>query len=323
MFAHNFVSRRVAALIFDSRGAGESTGVVNSNSFSDLANDVLAAVESLKNRADIAPQAIGLFGFSNSAWTVSLTASRSKDVAFLILQSFIGVSAWKQDIFRALTQLRVDNFPESVIKQAANFMQLKFEVARTGKGWDKLQEVMEKSSGERWLAYTNMSRSLERLRQLYQTSMTYDPVPALENLRIPVLAYWGGNDSYVPVEETIGIFKQAMSKAENKDYTIKVFPKGRHDLVEGDTGSPGISARLKKFPAGFWKMQTDWLWRRVKAPKKTVTVYRSVDGKRPDPNKPYDPDGPPNKSFNPIALSVPFINLVPCDVGCRSRRAAG
>ncbi len=267
MFAHNFVSRGIGALIFDSRGAGESTGVANSNSFSDLADDVLAAVEKLKNRTDVNPQVIGLFGFSNSTWTVSLAASRSKDVAFLILQSFIGVEPWKQDIFRALTQLRVDNFPESTIKRAADFMQMKFEVARTGEGWDKLQAIMEKSAGERWLSYTNMSRSLERLRQLYQTVMTYDPVPALENLRIPVLAYWGGNDSYVPVEETIKIFKQVMSKAKNKDYTIRVFPKGRHDLVEGETGSPGISARLKNFPAGFWEMQTDWLLRRVKVSK--------------------------------------------------------
>jgi dienelactone hydrolase len=267
MFAHNFVSRGVAALIFDSRGAGESTGTAYSTSFSDLANDVLAGVDSLKNRADINPRKIGLFGFSNSAFTVSLAASRSKDVAFLILQSFVGVLPWKQEIFRAERQLRVDNYPESIVKQGADFMRLKWEVARTGKGWDELQAIMEKSRGERWLAYTNMSRSLERLSQVYETSMTYDPVPALENLKIPVLAYWGGNDSYLPVEETTGVFKRAMAKAKNKDYTIKVFPKGRHDLVEGESGSPGISARLKNFPAGFWKMQTDWLLQRVKVSK--------------------------------------------------------
>ncbi len=267
MFAHNFVSRGVAALIFDSRGASESTGAINSSSFSDLANDVLAGVEVLKIRQDINPKQIGLFGFSNSAFTVSLAASRSKDVAFLILQSFVGVLPWKQEIFRAETQLRVDNFPESIVKQGADFMRLKFEVGRTGKGWDKLQAIMEKSRGERWLTYTNMPRSLERSRQVYETSMTYEPVPALEKLNIPVLAFWGGNDSYLPVEETIGVFKQAMAKAKNKDYTIKVFPKARHDLVEGDTGSPGISARLKNFPAGFWKMQTDWVLKHVKVSK--------------------------------------------------------
>ena len=112
-----------------------------------------------------------------------------------------------------------------------------------------------------------MSRSPERLRQIYATYMTYDPAPALEELKIPVLVYWGESDSYVPVAESIEIFKRAMNKSGNKDYTIKVFPKARQDLVEGESGSPRISARLKSFPAGFWKMKTDWLFRRVKVSK--------------------------------------------------------
>src|SRR5215510_8150979 len=120
-WAHNFVGRDIAALVFDSRGAGESSGVINSNSFSDLADDVLAIVQSLKTRADINPKQIGLFGFSNSGFTVSLAASRSKAVAFLILQSSSGVPAWKQEIYRAETQLRVDNFPDSTVKQGADF----------------------------------------------------------------------------------------------------------------------------------------------------------------------------------------------------------
>lgn len=267
MFAHNFVSRGIAALIFDSRGAFESTGTVNSTSFSDLANDVLAAVQLLKNRADINPQAIGLFGFSNSAWTVSLAASRSNDVAFLITQSLLGVEPWKADVYRALTQLRVDDYPETTLKQAADFMKLKFDAARTGEGWNELQAIMQNPENQNWLAYTNRPRSLDRLRQIYEISMSYNPVPDFEKLKTPVLAFWGENDIYHPVEESVAIFRRSMEKAGNKDYTIKVFPKARHDLVEGETGSPGIAARLKNFPAGFWKMQTDWITKRVKVSK--------------------------------------------------------
>jgi dienelactone hydrolase len=266
-FAHHYVSQGIAAFVFDSRGAGESTGTSGLNSFSDLANDVIAGVEALKVRQEVNPRKIGLFGFSNSAWTVSLAASRSNDVSFLILQSFIGVEPWKQDVFRAVNQLRIDNFPESTIKQGANFVRLKFETARTGEGWEHLQTIMEKSRSESWFAYMNMSRSLERLRLVYATFMTYDPVPALEKLNIPVLAYWGENDSYVPVAESVAIFKQAMAKAGNKNYTIKIYPKGRHDLVEGESGSPRISARLNNFPRGFWKMKTDWVKKLIKDSK--------------------------------------------------------
>jgi dienelactone hydrolase len=258
IWAHNFVSRGIAALVFNSRGAGESTGIVGLNSFSDLANDVLAIVQSLKTRADINPKQIGLFGFSNSAWTVALAASRSKDVGFLILQSYSGVVPWKQEIFRAETQLRVDNFPDSTVKQGADFMRLKFEAAQTGAGWEQIQKIMTQAAGERWLAYTNPPRSLERLRGYWERSATYNPVPALERLNIPVLAYWGGNDTYVPVTESVAAFKQAMARAGNKKYTVKIYPNCQHDLVEGP-GSPSIYRQLKHFPEGFWKMQIDWL----------------------------------------------------------------
>src|SRR5215510_13420149 len=277
IWAHNFVSRGIAALVFDSRGAGQSSGAINSNSFSDLADDVLAIVQSLKTRADINPKQIGLFGFSNSAYTVALAASRSKDVGFLILQSHSGVPPWKQEMFRAETQLRADNFPDSTVKQGADFMRLKFEAAQTGAGWEQIQEIMIQAAGERWLAYTNPPRSLERLRGFWERSATYNPVPALEKLNIPVFAYWGANDTYVPVTESAAAFKQAMARAGNKKYTVKIYPNSQHDLVEG-SGSPSIYRQLKHFPAGFWKGQTDWL-------KKTGIVRYSGRKQAPKGNK--------------------------------------
>jgi len=259
MWAHNYVAHGIATLVFDSRGAGESTGIVNANSFSDLANDVLAGVQCLKTHAGIDPTQIGLFGFSNSAWTVSLAASRSKDVSFLILQSLSGVTPWKQEAFRAEAQLRVDGFSTSEVKQGAEFMQLKFEVARTGIGWEKLEGIMEQARGERWLPYTNPPRSLDRLRQVYAASMTYDPVPALEGLTLPVLAYWGDKDTFVPPRESIAIFEQAMAKAGNKRTLVKVYPNAGHSLLETTSGSPSQGAQAKKFVNGLWTMQIDWL----------------------------------------------------------------
>ena len=91
MWAHNFASQNVGALIFDARGGGESTGQVNSSSFPELANDVLAGVQALKARADVNAKQIGLFGFSNSCFIISLAASRSQDVAFLIMLSLIHI----------------------------------------------------------------------------------------------------------------------------------------------------------------------------------------------------------------------------------------
>lgn len=223
LWAHNYVSHGIAAFVFDSRGAGESTGEAGGNSFSDLADDVLGCVGALKVRPEINPHGIGLFGFSNSCWTVTLAASRSPDIAFLVLQSFAAVVPWKQEVFRAETQPRVDGFPSDVVKQGGDFMRLKFDVARTGEGWERVQAVMADAANARWLPHTNPPASLERLRRSFAKTMAYDPVPALETLRIPILALWGDKDTYVPVPETVEVFKQAMARAGNKDYVAKFF----------------------------------------------------------------------------------------------------
>jgi dienelactone hydrolase len=261
LWAHDYASRGIAALVFDSRGAGESTGRVGLNTFSDMADDVLAWVKTLRARDDVRPDAVGLFGFSNSAWTVSLASSRSAGVAFLILQSLPGVVPWKQDIFRAETQLRVDGFSETEVKQGADFTRRKFEVARTGQGWEEIESIMR--TEPRWLPYTNPPSSLERSRQSYESVMTYDPVPALEKLRIPILALWGAKDTYVPVPETVTIFKRAMAKAGNRAYTAKIFPGCTHSLLVDTTGSPSTGGTERNFAPGLWKMEADWVLKHV------------------------------------------------------------
>ena len=257
LWAHDYVSSGIAALVFDSRGSGESTGSVGLNTFSDLANDVLAWVKTLRARDDVRSEAIGLFGFSNSSWTVSLAASRSPDVAFLIMQSLVGVVPWKQDLFRAETQLRVDGFSAADVKQGTDFTRRKFEVARTGDGWEELAKVMQ--SQPRWLPYTNPPSSLERSRQSYERVMTYDPVPALEKLKIPILALWGDKDTYVPVPETVATFKRAMATAGNRVYTAKILPSCSHSLFVTPDGSPSTGGTERYFAPGVWKMEADWV----------------------------------------------------------------
>ncbi len=263
LFAYNFLRRGIAALIFDSRGAGASTGTANSNSFSELADDVLAAVQLLKAKENINPQQIGLFGFSNSAWTTALAASRSKDVAFLINQSMSGVQPWRQETFRVGEMLRAEGFPEDVVSQGVQFMKLKFETARTGAGWEQLQNIRERSGSERWFPFTNPPRSLERLQQSWKTAMTYDPVPSFEKITCPVLVVWGGRDRYVPAHESLAIFERAMKKAGNKDYTARILPTGSHSIFDAKTGGTTESSELRGWVPSYLNLLADWALKRA------------------------------------------------------------
>jgi alpha-beta hydrolase superfamily lysophospholipase len=92
--AERFLSMGLAVLTYDKRGVGQSTGTyVNVGTarsqeiFPLLADDALACLAALKARKDIDPRRIGLGGVSQAGWLVPLAASRSRDVAFLVILS--------------------------------------------------------------------------------------------------------------------------------------------------------------------------------------------------------------------------------------------
>jgi hypothetical protein len=74
----------VAALIYDKRGCGASTGDWTRAGLHDLAEDALACVRSLRGRPDINADQIGVWGLSQGASIIPIAAGRSPDVAFLI-----------------------------------------------------------------------------------------------------------------------------------------------------------------------------------------------------------------------------------------------
>lgn len=93
--SHFFVQNGYAILRYDKRGAGESTGEYpdvgtheeGEANVNYLADDALAGVEFLKNHGLIDPNMIGLAGHSQAGWIIPLAASKSPDVAFMIISS--------------------------------------------------------------------------------------------------------------------------------------------------------------------------------------------------------------------------------------------
>jgi dipeptidyl aminopeptidase/acylaminoacyl peptidase len=92
--ADRFLALGLAVLTYDKRGVGRSTGTyVNVGTarseeiFGLLADDALAGARVLRSRADIDGRRIGLGGMSQAGWIAPLAASKSRDVAFLVILS--------------------------------------------------------------------------------------------------------------------------------------------------------------------------------------------------------------------------------------------
>lgn len=93
--SHFFVQHGYAVLRYDKRGAGESKGEYpdvgthedGEANLNILADDALAGVEYLTNHELIDPNMIGLAGHSQAGWIIPLAASKSPNVAFMIISS--------------------------------------------------------------------------------------------------------------------------------------------------------------------------------------------------------------------------------------------
>ena len=113
-FARFLVRRGIAVLGYDKRGVGESTGDWQAASFDELAGDVIAAVNSLKSRADIDPAQIGLLGISQAGWVMPIAAVRQNDIAFLISISGGWGSAAETTIDQARNEMTSAGMPAAL-----------------------------------------------------------------------------------------------------------------------------------------------------------------------------------------------------------------
>ena len=83
----------------------------------------------MKNFGEIDKQKIGVAGHSQGGWVAPLTATRSKDVAFVIASAASGVSPDKQSIYHRANVMREMGFSENDIKIATELTRRNFTLA--------------------------------------------------------------------------------------------------------------------------------------------------------------------------------------------------
>ena len=261
-YADHFARQGIATLVYDKRGTGSSGGDYRDESINDYAAEALAGIHYLQSRSEVNPKGVGLYGRSHGGIVAPLAASLSKDVAFVINVSGAGVPPYQQVTYQAEAQMRRDGFSETDIAEAIALMNQKWEVARTGGvGWDRLQAATQTARDKKWLARTQPATKLEDIVPSWKLEMGYDPMPALEKVKCPVLAVFGELDTLTPVTETTANYRKGLGKAGNKDLTIKVFPNADHALLVWP--KPNDKAHWPVLAAGYLDTMANWINKHV------------------------------------------------------------
>lgn len=208
LYAEQFARAGIAALIYDKRGSGKSSGDWRYRTLEDLTSDSLAAVAYLKTRSDINPEQIGLWGISQGSWIVPLAASRSKDVAFVVAVAGDGVSPTQQEMYHKDEMFRHLGYAERARDTALKVWKLIFDwIVLVAEGKFPVPEgFMEAElSG----AYFGLN---------------HDPIPDWERVSQPALIIYGEEDRLTPVTESVARIDAALKKTGHGDYTIVIFP---------------------------------------------------------------------------------------------------
>lgn len=253
---------------------GSETNYLRS-SFEERAREVLAGVEMLKHRPDINPSQIGLYGDSQTAWIAPLAATLSPDVAFLVLRVPSALPVTENILYEIESNLRRDNFSEADISRTKVLRQLIHQTIFTNTGWEILKAEIEKSKNEKWFPYVRAGwfpsikvppdeATLKGLRD----PLSYDPLPILEKVTVPVLAMNGELDEAVPTKQSVPILQHALQKAGNKDFTIIVLPRAGHNFLETDRPYGAEEyVRKKRYVSGYWDTMAAWLRKHVDVKK--------------------------------------------------------
>jgi pimeloyl-ACP methyl ester carboxylesterase len=226
-----------AVLRTDDRGVGGTSGNLNDANYTDLADDVAAGVGFLRGRPDIDPAQVGLFGHSEGGYLAPLVAARpDSGVAFVIAMA--GPSVVGADVVNEQTRLigAAEGTPPDELDVQVRDTTALVALLRAGDiaGAKELAHRQNAALPEDKRAKDSDIDA--QISPNFTALVAYDPAPALQALRVPVLAFYGGKDLQVPAAQNEQPMRDNL--AADPDATVHTFPGLNHLMQPTETGKP-------------------------------------------------------------------------------------
>lgn len=226
--------RGVMVLRFDDRGTGESTGDHAASTSADFADDVRAAVEWLRARPDVDPDRIALLGHSEGGMIAPMVAATDPRLAGIVLMA--GPSRVGREIIDFQIRYGIDQ--DSTIAPAKR--DSAFAAAKVA--FDSA------AANQPWMRFF----------------LTHDPLPTIQQVRVPVLVLQGATDQQVTADQAEAL-GAALRAAGNGDVTVRILADRNHLFLPDPIGNPAGYVRLESGRIGpdVMGIIADWLTTRL------------------------------------------------------------
>ena len=268
-YPHFFTSLGLAVLIYDKRGSGASSGpfMIEASYYpNDFTNDAVAAFQFLQGRKEIDSNKIGLWGSSEGGMLTTQVAARNDQVAFLIDSSGFMMPLADQLLYKVRAQLQAEGFSANDVGTAEAYQKQKLQVESTGEGFEQFQALREGSKGKKWFfLFSDDPTSLDDMRWQWKHVYYFDPLPALKNVRCPVLGVFGALDVYTDAPTAAANLRNALISAGNDNVTTKIFANANHALVEVRSGRGEEFDKSQGQAPGLFLKLAQWIRQQTEA----------------------------------------------------------
>jgi len=251
----------IAVLRCDDRGVGKSGGDEKTATTSDLATDTRAQFEYLKTRKDIDPKHVGLIGHSEGGLIAPIVANEAPDVAFVVMMAGPGLPGDSILMLQSVAVARSEGAPDSALKQIATAERAVLDIVKaekdTAAAAAKLRPLLKKQSLSDQ-AIDAQTKAV--LSPWFRFFVSYDPRPALSQLRQPVLAIDGEKDVQVAAVENLAAIETALKAGGNKDFETKELPGLNHLFQTANTGAVTEYAKIDEtISPSALQVMGDWI----------------------------------------------------------------
>jgi hypothetical protein len=245
----DYLSRHgIAVLRVDDRGVGGSTGDVEHSTSEDFAGDALAALDYLRTRSDIDVHKIGMMGHSEGGEIAPIVANRSPDVAFIVLLAGPGLPGDQIVLLQLAALLKEAGVPDALIEKLRTFQEKLYATVKAEQDGPTLTKKIKALYTEFAATLSESEKKLSGISPeaaaakalgspWFRFFLMYDPRPALEKVKCPVLALIGEKDIQVPPKQNVPELEKALRAGGNKDFTVRELPHLNHLFQTCKSGS--------------------------------------------------------------------------------------
>ncbi|KRT14413.1 alpha/beta hydrolase [Pedobacter ginsenosidimutans] len=245
--ADSLANHGYAVLRLDDRGVGKTTGVYEHATTADFATDALLAVKYLRSVPQVDAGKIGLIGHSEGGAIMSIAASKSKDIKFLISLSGLAMNGYdalisqNESIVNNSTlpdydKARSNDINERMFKTALKYadsanMEAKLnETYNTWKVKDDayFRTLNIKFDHFRFPVYSFVNYAIG---PWYRYFIKYDAAKTMANIKVPVLAINGDKDNYVVPEANLQNWRNYIAAGGNKNVETHLLKNVNHLLL--------------------------------------------------------------------------------------------